>query len=219
MHLMAKHILSNALRSSGYDAEPEVPLGAQRADVYAERGGERFVIELQHTPVDPRELERRTRGYVEQGVHVAWVSVVDIDYRCFLRPAVGPIPMMYSPRPFERWIEVFNFGQVLMFNPMLEGVLSGKFRAHKTAVPRTGWTTRDGVQHVAGGYQRTSKQQSNLFCEQFLPLNTLELVPAWRASELRVSGMAFPRGGLAQLRTAGPESSFGPGRRANSSSC
>ncbi|PNG49949.1 MULTISPECIES: competence protein CoiA family protein [unclassified Variovorax] len=198
-HLQAKQAMADALRNSGYDAEPEVPLGAQRADVYAERDGERFVVELQHTPIDPKEIERRTRGYVDMGLHVAWVSLVDIDYRCFLRPSDIPIPMRYSPRPFERWIEVFSFGQVPMFNPLLGGVLCGKLRAYRTSVPVSEWTERGGAQRSAGGYEKSSRRYADLFCEAYLPLECLQLERSWRSVELRVGGMSFPRGGLAKL--------------------
>jgi predicted RNA-binding Zn-ribbon protein involved in translation (DUF1610 family) len=203
MHLQAKQLITDALRRSGYEAEPEVPLGAQRADVYAEREGERFVVELQHTAIDPREMERRTRGYVDMGLNVAWVSLVDIDYRCFLRPSASPIPMRYSPRPFERWMEIFNYGQLLLFNPGLDGVLSGKLRAHKAAVPVTEWTARGGVQRSAGGYEKPSKRFADLFLEAYLPLERLELERTWRSAELQVSGMTFPRGGLAKLTARG----------------
>jgi hypothetical protein len=132
------------------------------------------------------------------GVHVVWVSLVDINYRCFLEPTETPIPMRYAPRPFERWMEVFSFGLLHLFNPALDGVLQGKLRAHKTAVPVSEWT-RNGTPMSAGGYQRTSKQFADLFCDAFLPLQQLELARDWRSSELRVSGMGVPRGGFAKL--------------------
>ena len=199
IHLQSKQAIVDALRASGYKAEPEVSLGSQRADVYAMRDGQRFVVELQHTPIDPREIERRTRGYLERGLAVTWVSLVSIDYRCFLRPSDEPIPMRYTPRPFERWMERFNYGFVQLFNPALDGVLCGKLRAAKTNVPVSEWTTRDGARHSAGGYQKTAQQYADLFCDAYLPLARLELEVQPRSMELKVSGMTFPRGNFARL--------------------
>lgn len=96
-------------------------------------------------------------------------------------------------------MEVFSFGQVLMFNPVLDGLLCGKLRANKTNVPLNEWTSRAGVARVAGGYRKTSKQYADLYCAAYLPLEKLELERSWRSAELRVSGMAFPRGSFAKL--------------------
>lgn len=208
IHLHAKQVLVNALRASGYDANPEVTVGLQRADVYVEQEGVRFALELQHTPIDPRELERRTRGYIANGLYVAWLSLVDINYRCFHEQTPVPVPMRYSPRPFERWMEVYGSGKLLLFNPAMGDVLQGRFRAHKTRVPVSAWTGRGGEQRTGGGYDRTSRQHADLFCDQLLPLNKLALEQGWRGSELRVSGMSFPRGGCAKLVSRADEHQF-----------
>lgn len=205
MHLQAKQVLCDALGRAGYRAEPEVPLGSQRADVFVEDGETGFVIELQHSAIDPREVERRTRGYQEQGLYVAWVSLVDLNYQFCAQDGAGVADtagmLRYSPRPFERWLEAFNFGQLLMFNPFLGGLLAAKFRAHKHEVAASTWRGIRGEAITVGGYSRTSARYVNLQPE-FLPLERLRLAKAWRSTELRRSGMCWPRGGLARFDLA-----------------
>lgn len=208
MHLHAKQVLCDALGRGGYRAEPEVPLGSQRADVFVEDGETGFVIELQHSSIDPREVERRTRGYQDQGLYVAWVSLVDLDYQPCVQDRAsvdGAAGMLrYSPRPFERWLESFNFGQLLLFNPFLGGLLAAEFRAHKREVAASTWRGIRGESITVGGYSRTSTRYVNLQPE-FLPLERLLLAKAWRSTELRRSGMCFPRGGLARFEVATPQ--------------
>lgn len=76
-HLEAQGEILKALRSMGIEAELEHNVSAfdlrQRADVYAEINGKRWVFEVQRTDQSYLDTQKRTQAYKEKGIdYVLW---------------------------------------------------------------------------------------------------------------------------------------------------
>jgi hypothetical protein len=124
-HLEAKSKLYEAFlnRSLRAEAEWEVPSlgGDRRADVFIwEMGAGPVALELQHTPIVPEAMVTRTKAYMAAGVAPLWVPFIDLP------DGVGPVIEGYRPKPFERWISAFGFGEIWYWSPRHAALFKGR---------------------------------------------------------------------------------------------
>lgn len=114
-HLRVKKSIWESYRSEG--AKIEHSLGYARPDVYFEKNGLRFAIEVQRSTLDLKTVMRRTGRYDEDSVVVIWITLgktKDKDKR-------------YAPKSWERyaekrgqlfeWDEGFEWFNEILFKP------------------------------------------------------------------------------------------------------
>lgn len=147
-HMSAKLMLLAHFRAKGLQADVEYPVGDQRADVrILNSKGESFVFEIQHSPLEPNEISRRTSGYFKAGAAVMWVSIIDSAY---VEQHKNNFIDRYSPKTFERWLDVASPSGVLWFIDPTRGVLwHGSFVETLIDVPSTDF---------GGGYSYPSRR-------------------------------------------------------------
>lgn len=171
-HREAKRLFQEEFIRRGLRAEVEHEVASlpddRRADVVVwSPGGERFALELQHTPIDYENLEHRTRSYIRAGVRVVWVP--------FLRPKmfeeavpIGPkkdgdfLIEKYAARPLEKWVHGFNFGEYWMYDPSRKALWKAKLAKHEIHAKVSVWYDADGNENHTGGYTKTSKRWREL---------------------------------------------------------
>ena len=171
-HLEAKELFKEEFIRRGLRAEVEHEVASlpddRRADVVVwSPKGQRFALELQHTPIDYDNLEHRTRSYIHSGVRVIWVP--------FFRPklweeaeALGPnvdgdfLIEKFSARPLEKWVNGFSFGEFWMYDPSRKALWKAKLSKHEFYVEPSSWYDSDGNESDAGGYWKTSKKWREL---------------------------------------------------------
>lgn len=82
-HLAAKRGIAAAFAARGVSVELEADVlsvaGDRRADVLLRHPSNdaQVAIEVQHSPLDLRSIERRTRAYLAAGVSVVWIGTLD----------------------------------------------------------------------------------------------------------------------------------------------
>ena len=76
-HLTMQLALRTWLRSIGYDAHIERPVGGGRADVHAVAGDQIHVIEVQRSPLPPGAWEARDAKYRSEASTVTWLWGTD----------------------------------------------------------------------------------------------------------------------------------------------
>ena len=169
-HLEAKALLAQALASRGLKAEVEVVVeclpGDRRADVMAwGPHGRAVAFELQHTPIGPEEIERRSFSYANSGVAQIWIP--------FIRQSVwndgerrgesGWFLARYSPRPFEKWVHGLCAGRGMwMYDPVGKQFWLGRLAGHQIYVEETSWYSEGGDEETGGGFYRWSKRYKEL---------------------------------------------------------
>ena len=79
-HLRAKILIYEWAKERKMSCELEMPLdtpmGKRIADIYIEHKGNRFAIEIQKSPIEDIDLEKRTESYRSISVHVIWVPML-----------------------------------------------------------------------------------------------------------------------------------------------
>jgi hypothetical protein len=148
-HLEAKLALKEALAPRCHRSELEWPVpslaGDRRADVFVwDMSGGRIAFELQHTGIGIEEVERRTRAYMAAGLAVVWLPFLRSRFRALARrTAPGEdgdwIVERYRPKPFERWLNAFNFGEVWYWAPRTKRLMRGVFEPDLAMVPAPAW--------------------------------------------------------------------------------
>jgi competence protein CoiA len=148
-HLEAKLALRDALSSRAHRAELEWPVaslaGDRRADVFIwEMLGGQIAFELQHTGIGIDEIERRSRAYMAAGLAVVWLPFLSARFRALARRTAPGEPgdwiiERYRPKPFERWLNAFNFGEVWYWASRSRRLMRGVFEPDLTMVPTPAW--------------------------------------------------------------------------------
>ncbi len=164
-HLRAKDLFLSHFSGLGYAANVEYPIGAQRADVHVLNGkGLPFVFEIQHTSISPAEIATRTAGYFEAGAVATWIPVINVA-KLKTKPGKdgdGFVVERYSPKPFERWLHGFNFGEIWFIDPSASAFWRGRLSASMIEVAHAEWHVPGGGTESAGGYSRFSKRWRTL---------------------------------------------------------
>jgi competence protein CoiA len=164
-HLRAKALLLNDIRARpGCSAQVEYAIGNARADVYVETASHlRAALEIQHTAISPEEISRRTEQYFNLGLATNWLSLIRMDrLRGATRTTTGYVVDRYSPKPFERWLHGFNFGEIWFIDPEAGMLWQGKLSDHMIEKPYSEWYETGGHHQTAGGYSYRSKRWKRL---------------------------------------------------------
>lgn len=204
-HLEAKRLVAAALIGRGLKAQVEFQLetltGDRRADVMAwSPKGLQIAFELQHTPIDLSEIERRASSYAQAEVAQIWIP--------FLRASVwkngearngGWFVERYSPRPFERWVHGLNEKRGMwMYDPADKEFWLGRMTGHRIYIEESSWYSEGGEENTSGGFHRWSKRYKELTLEgPFKADNLLIMVKPRRA--FNAKGYNWPAGRVAHL--------------------
>lgn len=197
-HLESKQAFYDHFKSSGLAVEVEYPLSfngvRSRADVYVPttRRGVPAAIEIQHTNISLDDIERRTRNYAQLGIAVAWVPLIDMDKLDIeIGGDGGWLVKKYSPKPFEKWVHGFNYGE-LWYYEHKEGFLwRGKLEPCVIEVPYSEWYEQGGEQRTAGGYDRVAKRWKTLKLTGMYPLREVQFSISPRQAK-SLGGLNFP---------------------------
>jgi hypothetical protein len=168
-HLEAKLLVSNALTERGLKAEVEFVVntlpGDRRADVMAwSPKGMQIAFEMQHTPIDLNEIERRASSYARAGIAQLWIPFLKASVWKDGEPRAGGwFVERYSPRPFERWVHGFNGNRGMwMYDPADKAFWLGSLAGHQIHVEETTWYSEGGEENYGGGFHRWSKRFKEL---------------------------------------------------------
>lgn len=207
-HLEAKLLVANTLTGRGLEAKVEFIVntlpGDRRADVMAwSPKGLQIAFELQHTPIDLNNIERRASSYANAGVAQIWIP--------FLRASVwrngeprngGWFVERYSPRPFERWVHGFNGKHGMwMYDPAERQFWLGRMEGHQIYVEERTYYTEGGDENTSGGSYYWSRRYKELTLEG--PYNAERLLIKVEArSAFNANGYSWPAGRVAHLTPA-----------------
>ena len=136
----------------------------RRADVLiSSRAGKRYAIELQHSPIDFDELVERTRGYIAADVRVIWIPFLRPDYmEQAIRSAQGQKGDLrierFPPRPLERWVHGFYYGNPWMYYAKSKMLYRYAFEDQMLYEESKEWYDESGnYQYVEGGEYPSKK--------------------------------------------------------------
>lgn len=188
-HLLGKELFRRHFAGKGYWVEVEYPLAERgiqlRADVLtAPRPNARRAFEIQHTPLDVREIERRTCEYLTLGIPVLWIPVLRPDRCAPVAVEDGLAIARYPARPYEHWIHGYGQETVWYFDPAAECLWRGTFSPYVLDVRGSRWYDRDGHERSAGAAPRASKRWRQLTLRGPYALERLE----FRTQHRRASG-------------------------------
>ena len=172
VHLAAKDCLVGEFRDRNLRAEIEfeVPalIGDRRADVMVwSPQGQPVAIELQHSTIGLRELERRAFAYAGAGVAQMWIPFLEPD----VLKAAGwreggqqgnRFLERHTASAWERWVHGLNFREAWYYDPEDGRFWRGRLDRHdiKSQPPRN-WFEK-GMQDVFGTYAYASKRWREL---------------------------------------------------------
>lgn len=204
-HLAAKKAFRDAFQARGLRAEVEKEVislaGDRRADVLVwSPGGALVAIEIQHQPIDPRDIRRRTEAYSAARVPVVWISLPRKDIWENLttdKYGLKVIPR-YSARDWEKWAHSYNFKKLWFYNSNDGTLWRGRLSTHYIEVEETSWYDEYGDEQSAGGYSKRSKRWKELNLTGPFEIEDLRIKLGWRkAYQTREYG--FPAGPTADL--------------------
>jgi competence protein CoiA len=204
-HLEAKLLVASALTGRGLKAEVEFVVntlpGDRRADVMAwSPKGLQIAFELQHTPIDLNEIERRASSYARAGIAQIWIPFLKASVWNEGQPRAGGwFVERYSPRPFERWVHGFNGKRGMwMYDPAAKEFWLGSLARHKIYVEETSWYSEGGEENSAGGFYRWSKRYKELKLEGPYKAENL-LIKVERRRAFATKEYSWPDGRVAHL--------------------
>ncbi len=197
-HLESKQAFLDHFTSLGLSAEVEHPLDFNgvkaRADVFVSttRKGMPAAIEIQHTNISLDDIERRTANYSKLGVAVGWVPLINLDKLDIETGSKGGwVVKRYSPKPFEKWVHGFNYGNVWYYEYSTGALWQAELASYEIEVPVSEWYEPGGNQVVVGGYSRYSKRWRTLKLTGMYPLREVQFSIAKRAAK-SIGGYNFP---------------------------
>ena len=170
-HREAKKIFRDAFVSGGHRAEvefvvPSLP-GDRRADVMVwSQWGAQAAIELQHSSIGIKEIEKRAYSYAGEGLAQAWVPFLRSKVMAEAEPLEGGddgdmFIERYPARPFERWAHDFHLGRLWFYDPKQKALWRGHFDRHELWVEASSWY-EEGEEVSVGGYSKLSKRWKEL---------------------------------------------------------
>ena len=197
-HLKAKQMFLDLFQDSGLSAVPEFRFdwmdATRRADIAVRLAKGQFAaIEIQHTPIDPSELFARSRDYMAHGIAVHWVPLFDIGKLDTWAPPLGLQVERYAARPFEKWIQAFNFGEIWLLDTRREKIWKGNLSPCLIEQPARSWFEKGGVERSAPGYSKPSKRWRTLDLCGPLELSMLKFSMA-RRSAAQIGPYQLPGG-------------------------
>jgi hypothetical protein len=163
-HMEAKYGIHDLLKSNPKVSRVELEWKLEDgciADVYAEIGGERIAIELQHSQQTEVETIRRTGRYRELGVAVMWVAVPKVNKLTGngheYNSGDGVIVDEYRPTAMEKFFKGLHLGTYFLWR-------SDTKTLHKATLSDVERYV-DGNEY-GGGYTTTYKDRKDLHLSQ-----------------------------------------------------
>lgn len=208
VHLAAKERLVSEFRDRNLSAECEVEVpalaGDRRADVMVwSPAGQPVAIELQHSTIGLRELERRAFAYAGAGLAQMWIPFLEPDvFRTATRRDGGPqgdrFVERYPASAWERWVHGLNFREAWYYDPDEGRFWRGQLDRHdlRTQPPRN-WFEK-GLQDVFGTYVYASKRWRELTLWGPYRLEDLR-IDIRRRQQASLGPLRFPRGLIARF--------------------
>ncbi len=200
-HLEAKLAFHVALEARAVSSDVEVPIqtsfGNRRADVLVTaKGGHRIAIEVQHTPISPREAKLRTRSYASAEIGVVWVPILHgktLDEIKNIDPA--RVSVTHVERivlnTFERWADSFPGRSNWAWDPVNKALWKVRVSAHRLWKEETSWHDTEGNEQTGGGYGYESKRWSDLSLWGPFALSDIQFTPyIAQSQDERRSGFA-----------------------------
>lgn len=189
----AKAIVRDALEARGVPAEVEKILetrhGGRRADVLTSHPkGRQLAIELQHTPIDLDELERRFYSYAHAGFAQIWIPFIAprLWERSERRRTDLWVIPRYSPKPFEHFLDHVNRGSGLWYyDPRHERFWNGHYEEQFRYVEDRSWYDENGdEQYSPGGWTAYRSWKELHLCGPY-EIEDLKFKIRWVAGETR----------------------------------
>lgn len=204
-HLQAKIIVRDGFRCMGYEAEYEVEVlssgGDRRADILVAlpATGEKWAIEVQHSPLLYPAIQQRTEAYITAGLPVMWMGILTQKMKMEgLASGSSLVIEQYSIRPWEKWAQAFAYGELWYVDPDDCTLWCGSFDDHMLHVPSTSWYESGGVEQSAGGYSRRSKRWRTLTLRGPFNFSGFKLYTRWRKA-WQSAAFALPAGRIAGI--------------------
>ena len=171
-HLESKKIFRDAAILRGLRSEVEFTVPSlpddRRADVMIWSPSRvQVAIELQHSNIDLKEIERRSFSYARAGIAQAWVPFLNSkSMAAAIETDEGAdgdkLIARYSARPFERWCHALHRGHLWFYEPRKKVLWRGHFDRHEIWVEESNWYSPEGEEMSAGGFYRVSKRWKEL---------------------------------------------------------
>jgi competence protein CoiA len=204
-HLAAKKAFRDAFKARGLRAELEKEVislaGDRRADVLIwSPAGAQVAFEIQHQPIDPRDIRRRTEAYCAAGIPVVWVSLPKKDVWEHLATNKSGLKVIsrYSARDWENWVHGYNFKKLWLYNACDGTMWRGTLSAYYIEVEETSWHDESGHEQSAGGYSKKSKRWKELNLTGPFKIEDLR-IKLGRRRAFQTREFSFPAGPTAGL--------------------
>lgn len=110
-HIAIKTSIFQGLRRYGFVEElvMEKFLGDCISDIYFEKNGLKYAVEIQLSELTESKIIERNAKYYEKGIHVIWVH----SYKRFLE-RIDLSCKMVSLKAWERWLAAMNYGYMFL---------------------------------------------------------------------------------------------------------
>jgi len=154
-HYTAKTLFQKSYQSrKGCSVQTEFIVKAlpndRRSDVMVfSHTGKQVGIELQDSAIGLDELEERTACYGHAEIPVIWVPFMRKKFlekmeKLGANNDADFLIEQYAPRPFERWIHGFNYGEIIFYEPDSQKLWQGWFENYEIYVESSEWYNEYG---------------------------------------------------------------------------
>lgn len=203
-HLDAKALVHAEFSRRGTPAELEKTVdtlpGDRRADVMVTTpGGGLVAFELQHSPIDPRDIAARAEAYARADVAQLWIPFLSQKaMEGGVRTGKGLRVAGYRPRPFELWLHRFHEGHAWMYAPPDGSFWRATLAPHMLYQEYRVRLGEGGEEISSGGYEYAAKDMRDLSLEGPYRLEQL-LVRRSRVPDRRAGPHRWPEATVATL--------------------
>lgn len=111
-HIEIKNSIFQSLRKYKFieNLEMEKFLGDCISDVYFEKNGLKYAVEIQLSDLTQAKIKERNLKYKEKGIHVLWVH----SFQRFLS-RVDLHKKIVKLKAYERWLSAMNYGHLYLW--------------------------------------------------------------------------------------------------------
>jgi competence protein CoiA len=111
-HLFIKTSIYNSLKKYSFieNLEMEKYLKESIADIYYEKNGIKYAIEIQLSNLTREKIAERVNRYNNRNIHVLWVH----SYEQFLN-RIDLISKTISLKDWEKWLTIMNYGKLYLW--------------------------------------------------------------------------------------------------------
>lgn len=111
-HLHIKTNIYNSLKKYSFikNLEMEKYLKESIADIYYEKNGIKYAVEIQLSNLTREKIEERVNRYNKKNIHVLWVH----SYEQFLN-RIDLNSKKISLKDWEKWLTIMNFGKLYLW--------------------------------------------------------------------------------------------------------